>query len=326
MLSKKFEGSHFEIGKSFGEFCVRNRINLPEIAPFAIDESRKQFAKECYGIYKRYFPEILEEIEGIEQAGNFENGVLSTLLFSMYCIGEQAHCSSFVYQAENGFILGRNSDFLSVLKDLSMHCEYCLKENHSFIGNTTAYVEMEDGMNEKGLCIAFTSIVPKKVKAGFNSGLLLRYGLEKCASVEEFVQAVYALPIASAQTYIAMDQKQAVLIECDGEKVAVEVLKKEGYLCAVNRFNLPQMQSEALEVADDWQAKERYQTMQRALKKQGKNIAFAKTLCKGEYGFMCQYEKNSGKDTVWSVIYHGQGMELAKGNPQEQEYEHVDLL
>ena len=94
----------------------------------------------------------------------------------------------------------------------------------------------------------------------------------------------------------------------------------------LNRFNLPQMQSEALEVADDWQAKERYQTMQRSLKKQGKNIAFAKTLCKGEYGFMCQYEKNSGKDTVWSVIYHGHGMELAKGNPQEQEYEHVDLL
>lgn len=325
MLVKKFEGSHYEIGYCFGEYCSQNKINLLKIAPFMMDERRKQFAKDCYGIYEKYFPKVLDEIKGIEKAGNYEEGILSALLFSMYCIVPQVHCSSFVYRSQNGLICGRNSDFYSCLKEMSLHCEYHLKKDYSFIGNTTAYVEMEDGMNEKGLCIAFTSVFPKKIKAGFNSGFLLRYGLEKCANVEEFVQAIYTLPIASAQTFIAMDQKQAVLIECDCEKIAVEYLQEDGYLCAVNRFYLSQMADEVVEVADDWQAKQRYQTMQRALKQENKDLAFAKSLCKGEYGMMCQYEKKSGKDTIWSVIYHPDGIELAKGNPQEQEYEQIKV-
>lgn len=56
---------------------------------------------------------------------------------------------------------------------------------------------------------------------------------------------------------------------------------------------------------DNWFAEERYQTLYSAFseKNGGFNFPFAEKLLSGDYGFLCQYDRSTGKDTVWSVIY-----------------------
>ena len=56
---------------------------------------------------------------------------------------------------------------------------------------------------------------------------------------------------------------------------------------------------------DDWNSEERYKTAYTALKENKDNCSFefAVNLLSGKYGFMCQYDRKKGADTVWSSIY-----------------------
>ena len=75
---------------------------------------------------------------------------------------------------------------------------------------------------------------------------------------------------------------------------------------------------------DDWFAERRYQTMLNAFSDQSilKDVEFSKKLLSGDYGFLCQYDKATGKDTVWSVIYDlSQGkIYRSEGNPRRKAY------
>ena len=79
------------------------------------------------------------------------------------------------------------------------------------------------------------------------------------------------------------------------------------------------MQSRQLPEEDNWFAETRYQTMLRALSSQANDwtLSFAKRLLSGGYGFICQYDRSSGKDTVWSVVYDlgRRSIYRSEGNP-----------
>ena len=65
------------------------------------------------------------------------------------------------------------------------------------------------------------------------------------------------------------------------------------------------MRSYNRSAGDDWFAERRYQTMMETLKRKDlrKDLSFAQDLLSGRYGFLCQYDRSTGKDTVWSVVY-----------------------
>src|SRR5699024_12317857 len=71
---------------------------------------------------------------------------------------------------------------------------------YSFTGNTTSFLQMEDGVNEYGLAVGLTSVYPAVRKPGFNAGLLTSYFLEKCRTVPEAMAALERLPDGSAHT------------------------------------------------------------------------------------------------------------------------------
>ena len=71
---------------------------------------------------------------------------------------------------------------------------------------------------------------------------------------------------------------------------------------------------------DDWRAGERYETMQAAFAGRGQEepLAFAMDVLK----FLCQYDRETGKDTVWSVVYDvGEGrIYRCEGNPSRKRF------
>ena len=74
---------------------------------------------------------------------------------------------------------------------------------------------------------------------------------------------------------------------------------------------------------DDWFAQTRFQTLVSALQQhEDFDPAFAKKLLSGEYGFICQYDRNTGKDTVWSVIYDLKQHKIyrCEGNPGRRSF------
>ena len=157
--------------------------------------------------------------------------------------------------------------------------------------------------------------------------MIVRYLLEKCKNVSETVSCLYQLPIASAQTLTLADTMGAIaVIECNAEQIKVEKTLNSNlsFVCATNTFHLPEMVGYNNDKIDNWFAEERYQTLYSALsgKNGGFNLPFAKKLLSGDYGFLCQYDRSTGKDTVWSVIYDMKRHKIyrSEGNPRRHKF------
>lgn len=327
MYHARFQGTHYEIGLKWGTRLFQYGKILLDNVPFPISRERIAFAGRCRPFYEKWYPEILEEIRGIAEGQKAEKDKLEAILLSMYCIMPENKCSCFAFLEGKHIVLARNSDFLTETEKLNMNCIYKFRDGHyDFLGNTTAFVEMEDGMNKEGLAIGLTSVYPQKLGYGLNAGMLLRYGLEKCSSVDDFIKTLRQLPIASSQTFTTVDGTgRAAVIECNADQVAVCYAdEKKQFVSAVNAFMLDGMETYRVKGIDDWNAEERYQTIDKAFgqERTKEPIAFARDVLSGKYGFICQYDRKTGKDTVWSVIYDvgNQKIYRCEGNPSRKKY------
>lgn len=326
MYHSRFKGTYYNAGYKWGNLLYKNNNIISNQHTFVITEERKKFANKCLPIYEKYYPEILEEIKGIAdgQRDSYEN--LYTFLLSMYCFEFDNHCTCFAFKDDKNIIFGRNSDFLVNLEKLYMNCLYKLDNVYAFNGNTTAFVEIEDGINEYGLAVGLTFIYPKVTNAGLNAGMLVRYLLEKCKTTDEVIENLKILPIASGQTLTIADSKgNIVVVECNANNI--EIIKpneKGNFVTTANEFNSHNMKKYNNYDIDNWKAEERYLVAYNSLKENNNNfsIKLAKDILSGKYGFMCQYDRKTNADTVWSVIYDIKNNKIyrVEGNPSRKKF------
>lgn len=328
MYHAHFRGTHYEAGFRWGSLLFEhNRIILEQV-PFPITRERMDYAGDCLGVYQSFYPEILEEIQGLADGQRCDVRLLQAVLFSMYAIPPACCCSCFAAVSGQTILLGRNSDFLTAVEKLNLNVIYQLAAPaYSFTGNTTAFIEMEDGVNEYGFAAGLTSVWPSGRKAGFQAGLLLRFLLEKCRNVREALERIKELPVGSAQTLTMADAAgETALAECNGKQTRVlhSFLQEKQFVCAVNQFHISEMQKFNRPEADNWYSGQRFQTLYSALseKNAGYSTDFAKELLSGKRGFLCQYDRSTGKDTVWSVIYDLSQKKIyrAEGNPGRRRF------
>ena len=323
MYHAHFKGTHYEAGYRWGSLLLKHKNIILENIPFEITQERIDYASSCLPIYEKYYHEITEEIQGIADGQHCDVHVLQAVLFSMYSMPPACNCSCFAFTTGSEILLGRNSDFLTEIEKLNLNVIYKLTDGaYAFTGNTTAFVEIEDGINEHGLAAGLTSVYPLRYKPGFNAGLLLRYLLEKCKNVSEAISILHQLPIASAQTLTLADVTgEIAVVECNSERIKfVKSQSTNGsFVCATNAFHLTEMTGYNKADIDDWFAEKRYQTLISAFQNNTNiNLVFAKKLLSGDYGFLCQYDRNTGKDTVWSAIYDLKQHKIyrSEGNPK----------
>ena len=320
-------GTHYQTGFQWGSLLSARQHFILEHVPFPITRARRDYAAACRPVYARYYPELLEELRGLSDGQGCGEEELQAVLFSMYAIPPACACSCLAVAGGGETLFGRNSDFLVELEDYNTNvsCRFT-DAGYAYTGSTTAFLEMEDGVNQRGLAAGLTSAWGVHIRPGFHVGLLLRWLLERCGTVEEALAAIRTLPLGSPFTLTLADAGGSVAVaEYDGMRLAVEQPRNPGvrFVCAVNAFHLPGMPSSPLG-ADNWQAGRRYATMRTALEGlDGPPTAdFVKHLLSGRYGFLCQYDRSSGHDTVWSVACDLKRRRIfrSEGNPARLGY------
>lgn len=327
MYHSYFKGSHYEAGFRWGRLLLDHDNMILKNIPFYITDKRIKYGEACIPVYQKYYPEILEEIRGIADGQKCSLKILQAFLLGMYAIPPQCHCSCFATATANTVLMGRNCDFLPESRRLNMNVIYRLSDSAiDFTGNTTAFVEIEDGINARGLAGGLTSVFPTVRQPGFNAGILLRYLLEKCGTVREAIDAVKMLPVGSSQNFILADANgNIVSMEINSVKKIFTLGKKSqtNYVCATNCFRQSEMEEYNNPEIDNWASESRLYTMMTFFSSADSeqkivDVHSAKELLSGRYGFLCQYEKKSGKDTVWSVIYDLKNYRIyrAEGNPR----------
>lgn len=326
MYHGRFKGTHYEVGFKWGQMLLKHGKKLDFCPTYELTEEKYEFAGLCIAEYQKYFPEILDEIKGIADGNQISVEILHAILFCMYCFEFDNKCTCFAISTDDKIIFARNSDFLVSLEKFYMNCIYHLNGSYSFNANTTAYVQMEDGVNEHGLATGLTFVYPKLRKPGFNAGMLIRYLLEKCKTTKEAIEKLHELPIASAQTITLADTHGDIaVIECNPEKIIViRPEQGEQFVATVNNFNSGAMSIYRNPEIDDWQSEERYQTAYNALKNNKEHycVKFAQSILAGKHGFMCQYDRSKNADTVWSVVYELERKQVwrVEGNPSRKKF------
>ncbi len=326
MYHVRLKGTHYEAGYKWGKLLLDHGKTLEHCPTFTPNDEMREFAQRCREEYRKYYPELLDEIQGIADGQQLPARTLETILFSMYCMRFDNRCSCFAFSNANEIIFARNSDFLVSIEKLYMNCLYTLDGAYAFNGNTTAYVEMEDGINDQGLAAGLCFVYPKVSKPGFNAGMLIRYILEKCKTTGEAINALYCLPIASSQTITLADRNGDIaVVECNAEKlVVIKPDPGKNFVVATNCFLSSEMLQYRNTEIDDWRADERYHTAQNALTDHhaALSVMLAKDILAGKYGFMCQYDRKKNADTVWSVVYDLKRKQIwrVEGNPSRKPF------
>ena len=290
---------------SFPMFCITIRFD---------------FASSCLPLYEKHYPEIILEIQSLARGLKIEN-ILFTLFFSMYAMVPAAHCSCIaVRDAENVF-LGRNSDFFISMKETNSHFIY-----DGYYGNSTAFLELEDGRNKAGLAIGFTSVFPHKPKPGLNSGLILRLLLEKADSVKKAIEILESIPIASSQTYMLADESGHIAYVEGSSEHMEKVEYSSGRYCLVstNRFILPGMLPCSITVDDDWNAEARHESIEAVLLR---SSSWSLDTIRASLISASSYDITTGHDTVWSIIedMNAEQSYLCEGNPSRDDFHMVNL-
>ena len=318
MYHSRWKNNHYSAGFSYGSRLYKNNVKI-DFAKFLTDEKMK-YGKEVFSIYHEYYYEIIEEIQGFTDGQNYDFDKVFSFLVGMYVFTYDTHCSMIAFSNSNGIYFARNSDFMIEVEKLSDSAYYKLNKGYSFIGNTTAMIEMEDGINEKGLACGLTFVYPTVKDVGFNAGFLVRYILEKCETIEEVKSFLKKIPIGSSQNIIAIDRCGTVLsaelnARCKDIKIGNRALK-------TNHFVSNKLKSYKYDGKDDIYSHERYKTLE-SQKFDEYTIDNVFALMRGERGFLCQYNRKNGFDTIWSSVYDIKNKVIyrCEGNPDRKKYQ-----
>jgi len=324
MHHSRFKGTHYEAGFHYGALLKKNGISIEDNLVINITKERFAYFKKAEKIYKAEYPEILEEIKGMADGNCIAYENLAAVLLSMYAYTINNFCTCIVLKTnDNHTLFGRNSDFLTSLEKLYESFYYQINERYKFIGNSTALVQIEDGINECGLAVGLTFVYSKEKVPGLNAGMIIRYLLEKCKTVKECITALDHLTIGSSQTITISDADgDMAVIECNHDKMVIlRPAKEKPYVYATNDFHSEQMQRYRYKLEDDMHSQLRYEVAEKSLMST-KDLSFEylKNLLSGKYGFMCQYDRSKGGDTVWSCIYDLTDKKIfrCEGNPSRK--------
>ena len=314
-------GTHYEIGLQWGAGLAAEGRSILSGVPFPITGARRAFARACLPHCRRWFPAALDELRGLAEGQDCPQEPLAAVLLSMYAMPPEPRCSCFSLRSGGLLLFGRNSDFIPALEEQNTNGLLRFTDGGCpFLGNTTAFVEMEDGVNAAGLAVGLTSVPPAvPPRPGLNAGLVLRLLLESCANVREALALLERLPLSSSQTLTLADRSGEVALAegCPGCLAVRRPAGRTAWVGAVNSFHLPETARLRRTVADDWRAEERYVTLARALSDPGRawSVQAGMDLLAGKQGFLCQYDRTRGQDTVWSALWDGTRLWRAEGNP-----------
>lgn len=320
MYHPRLKGDYYEMGLHYGEILFKSGKNFNEY--INLTDEQKAFGNKAVKLYENILPNIMQEVKGLADGSKTDYFKMATWLVTMYGFGDIKGCTCFAFNDNGKTILCRNSDMYPELKKTSESVLYMPKDGYKFLGNSTSFIQIEDGINECGLAVGLNFLPTKNYKTGVNSGFLIRAILEKCKDTFEAIEFIKSIPLCSTQNIILADKNgNLAVVECSPNKVFVR--QSENFVVSANHFVSNEMKDECLKMEDNWyKTNDRYNSCINSLQEKGKGLDFAFDLASGKKGFVCQYDKKLNFDTLWSSIYDTTKLKIyrAEGNPLKTNY------
>lgn len=318
MYHPRLYGTHAEIGFRSGEILAGTGFQIADLPNISVGAQWN----ETQAIVRDFYPEILEEMRAFAEACQGSYQRFADFIFGMGLSQDAPKCTCFAVTSGGNTYFARNHDNFVNLKPFCQSSLVAPSGFRAFIGHSDTLIGFEDGVNEHGLAAGITFVGGREHRPGMNFVLAVRCILEKCTTVAEAVSLLSAMPFSTYQNFILADRSgQKVILEASPHKVQIrEAEAGEAFVAATNNFRHSEMLPfEQVEDRNWYQSLTRYETVASAL--QAESAGLGQQACQeilgGRRGFVCQFNRAGGFDTLWSVVVDLNHLEIyfAEGNP-----------
>jgi len=250
MKTRIFKGNFFEIGEQQGRLYEANGLKLLDNIKIDSILYKKQLR-----IYEKHYPELLEELSGIAEAGTYNKDKLIfgaiTLEISAYrnTFSLYKQCTIFGYKDEKSLYVGRNYDWLPSSNGIFDIYKVINPERNSFIAVTdlgimspeTATPEYymyvaADTINDKGLFIGLTYAYATQWSYGISNMFMIKLIAETCETVDEALSVFEKVPLCCPKNFFIADKNgDMVVVEHTSKKFKV-LYPKDNILIQTNHY------------------------------------------------------------------------------------------
>ncbi len=330
MYKPRFKGTHYDMGFDYGYMLKKNGVNLSPLLKF--NKKRLDLGRESLKICKEIYPEISDEIKGMADGLELESLQFGTFLITAGAFSFDVGCSTFCYRENGSVYLVRNHDMFVKLKKTTESAVYRPEKGYYFLGQGDSLIGKEDGINEHGLAVGMTFIAPKTIQPGLNFLMIVRMILEKCKDIQEAIDLLNKIPTLTSQCIVLADPsgELAVVEMCPEKMVVRRPADGENFIVATNHFNDKDMTNYDNRPEENWyRTKDRYETVIKNLSEaEYFDRALGIDIASGKKGFLCQYDTKMSFDTLWSVSYELEKLNIyrAEGNPRRAKFKKDNRL
>jgi len=239
MNSTVIYGSYYDMGFKLGS-QLKYSFKQPPCPP-----QKLKLARQCKEIANQYIPDLLEEIKGFCDGGNYDLEPMEAFLLvlgfelfnppeggcTVFCIGSELTDSGFP-------IFARNYDF-----DISFqpYCGISFRHPMAKLKNISFSDHMignYGGVNEAGLAIAMllAGDFDGKWQPGIRANMSTRWVLDNYRTTEEAVSFLEKIPHVRGQFFMIMDREDNIArVETSPPHMGVTYANKD-YLFSTNHY------------------------------------------------------------------------------------------
>ena len=249
MNTKIFKGNFFEIGQQQGNIYRTNGMKFDRI------KINKTIYKNQLKVYKKYYPQLLEEFKGMANSGNFdeEKLIYHFITTEINCyrkwFGMNRACTIFGFRKDNKLFVGRNYDWLPKTEKLFQLYRFINPSQFSFIAVTDGaygaesglniknwFYNVDDAINSKGLFIGLTFAYADHWSYGISCIHMTKLIAETCETVKDAIKVFERVPLCCPKNFFIADKNgDMVIIEHTSKKFKV-IYPKDNILIQTNHY------------------------------------------------------------------------------------------
>ncbi|NHJ48713.1 MAG: hypothetical protein FK733_13090 [Asgard group archaeon] len=236
MIELTIEGSYYDIGYWLGK-----KTDKFQSSYFSSNYTKDQidFAYLCSKSVKQFFPELLQEIQGLADGSNID---FETLITSEIGMALNRGCTVLAVPAKytkNGKMLfARSMDWFSEAMPYSFILRIKPEDKLASLAFNETMTGRLGGINEAGLVIGDSNCVWGNFNPGLIPGVLVRWVLENCKTVQEAVEFLEKIPHVIGNHYLLADTNNTVArVEAYNRKTVTTYFEDEFTATANHYFS-----------------------------------------------------------------------------------------
>lgn len=224
----QLSGTYYEMGEQHGTLLKEDIHRFLDDGFFQInrlckktitEQNIKEYVNGYQELIQLHLPEIYDEIKGISKGAGITLDEAILLQIRREIIGTSAFtlagdCSSLGVHRANDIVAAQTIDLNGDMTSLGQvfRIKPANKDNLEILQYSFSGLLGYMGMNNFGLTVCINLVISDGWQVGIPPYLLVRKFLE-CRSVDECVECLKSLPIASSRSFTIQDRNRQIILE-----------------------------------------------------------------------------------------------------------------